>query len=64
LTAEGRYAEAEPCLTEGYERLRNGPGDYSSYTRDARRRLEELYRAWGRPGKAALFKSPATADSP
>ncbi len=61
LTAEGRYDEAEPCLREGYERLRAVRGRHSTYTRDARRRLAELYQAWGRPEKAAPF-APQRAE--
>ena len=56
LTAEGRYAEAEPCLTAGYDLLRTVRGEHVSYTQDARRRLAELYEAWGRPERAAPFK--------
>ncbi len=57
LTAEGRFAEAEPCLTESHELLLAMIGEYSSYTSDARRWLEELYVAWGQPEKAAPFRS-------
>ena len=57
LTAEARYSEAEPCLTTGYEVLRTVRGQHSTYTRDARQRLYTLYEAWGRPEKAAPFKS-------
>ncbi len=55
LTAEGRYEEAEPCLTEGYEVLRAVRGEHSTYTRDARRRVYELYEARGRGAKAPAF---------
>ncbi len=61
LSAEGRYAEAEPCLKEGYRRLRELRGEHSTYTRDARRQIYELYEAWGRPEKAAPFKPPSPA---
>ncbi len=68
LTAEGRYAEAEPCLTRGYDLLRAVRGEHNTYARDARRRLAELYAAWGRPEKAAPFTlpvpDPSNAGSP
>ncbi len=60
LTAEGRFAAAEPCLTEAYELIKVVRGEHSTYARDARRHLAELYKAWGRPERAALFKTPAS----
>ncbi len=57
LTAEGRFAEAEPCLTAGHELLRAVKGEHSSYTRDARRWIEELYVEWEQPARAAPFRS-------
>ena len=62
LSAEGRYAEAEPCLIGGYEHLRSVRGEYTNYTRDARRWIYELYDAWGRPEKAAPFKYPTGVE--
>ncbi len=55
LAAEGRNAEAEPCLLEGHRVLRAVRGEDADYTRDARRRLVELYRAQGRDGDAARW---------
>ena len=49
LTALGRYAEAEQILVESHRVLRQVQGERSIYTRDAKRRLDELYRAWDRP---------------
>ncbi len=59
LTAEGRYQEAEPCVVGGYRVLLQVRGEHASFTRDARRRIAELYEAWGREEQAAAFKLPA-----
>ncbi len=59
MTAEGRYEEAESCLIDGYARLRVLRGEHSTYTRDAKCRLYELYKVWGRSEDAAALESPA-----
>ncbi len=56
LTAEGRFAEAEACAVGGYRALAAIRGEQAVYTRDARRRVAELYEAWGRPEAAAPFR--------
>ncbi len=48
LVALGRYQEAEPYLVESLRILRKVQGERSIYTRDAGRRVDELYRVWGR----------------
>ncbi|MEM8929950.1 MAG: tetratricopeptide repeat protein, partial [Acidobacteriota bacterium] len=40
--AEGRPDRAEPCLRDGYERLRAVRGEHAVQTRDARQRLDVL----------------------
>lgn len=42
--AEGDLEMAEPCLVESFERLRASRGKASTFTREARRRLEALER--------------------
>ncbi|MCP3956876.1 MAG: tetratricopeptide repeat protein [bacterium] len=54
--AAGRFVEAEPCLLEGYLVLHDARGEQAIYTREARRRILELYEAWGRPEMAAPFR--------
>lgn len=44
LAAQGRFAEAEPCLRDGYRTLRDLRGEAALYTRKAGERLEELPR--------------------
>ena len=63
LAAEGRFAEAEACLVEGYRVLREARGESASYTRVARLRIVELYDAWGRPEKAAPFRTESIPTS-
>ncbi|RMH21978.1 MAG: serine/threonine-protein kinase [Acidobacteria bacterium] len=49
LAAAGRLAEAESCLLAAYRTLDAKRGPAVTATREARRRLAELYRVWGRP---------------
>jgi serine/threonine protein kinase/Tfp pilus assembly protein PilF len=60
-TGLSRFAEAEPCLLRAYELLPPRPGSEIREAREARAnlsRLVALYEAWGRPGKAAPYRSP------
>ncbi|MCP4654137.1 MAG: serine/threonine protein kinase [bacterium] len=62
LTTLGRYAEAEPCLLESYRVLEQSKGPRATYTRDASRRLADLYQAWNRPQEAARYRSLAASS--
>lgn len=55
VAAQGRHAEAERLLLDGYTRLLADRGADDEKTRDARRRLAELYRAWGKGVEAARY---------
>jgi serine/threonine protein kinase/Tfp pilus assembly protein PilF len=63
-TRLSRFAEAEPYLLRAFEILPATPGSEGLETKEAREardnlaRLVALYEAWGRPGKAALYRSP------
>ncbi len=59
LTALGRFAEAERLLVSSYPIIRDAQGDESPKTGAALRRLIELYRAWGKPGKRAEHEALA-----
>jgi serine/threonine-protein kinase len=61
LSAQGRYAEAEPLLRESLATLDSRPGAHDARTVDARRRLASLYEAWGRPDRAAQFRAQPSA---
>jgi serine/threonine-protein kinase len=52
LVALGRYDEAEPILLDSYQTIRDIHGDGSSFTRVARKRVVDLYEAWGKPAEA------------
>jgi serine/threonine-protein kinase len=54
LTKQGRFEEAEPFLLDGYWILRDERGAEAIYTRNAYRRLVELYNIWGRPTPGVL----------
>jgi hypothetical protein len=55
LTAQKRYAEAEPLLLTGYN-LKAKLGDANTRTIDARQRLAKLYADWNQPEQAAQFR--------
>jgi hypothetical protein len=57
LAAQGRHAEAEPLLVEGYEGLTAQRGAGHEQTQEARRRLADLYEAWGKPERAAAYRT-------
>ena len=60
-TGLSRFAEAEPCLLRAFELLPEKPGSEARQAREARAnlsRLAALYEAWGRPEKAAPYRSP------
>jgi serine/threonine-protein kinase len=56
LTAQKRFAEAEPLLVNGYNDLKAKVGDQNRRTIDARQRLAKLYDDWGKPEQAAEFR--------
>lgn len=60
-TRLSRFAEAEPYLLRAFELLQVTPGSEGREAREARdnlARLIALYEAWGRPEKAAPYRSP------
>lgn len=57
LTAQQRYAEAEPLLLESYPVLKAKLGEQHARTVDALRRLVALYEAWGQPDKASDYRA-------
>ncbi len=46
LTALGRYREAEPYMVDSLQIIRRIKGERSIYTRNADRRIKDLYRFW------------------
>jgi tetratricopeptide (TPR) repeat protein len=50
------FAEAEPLLLEGH-RILAGDRQATSATAAARKRLEDLYEAWGRPAEAKRWRA-------
>jgi hypothetical protein len=63
LVSLKRYDEAEPLLLEAVNLLDRSLGAEENRTRGARRRLAELYDAWGKPEEAAKHR-PIAAESP
>ena len=60
LMKQGRFAEVEPRLVASYETLVAERGERSTYTREALRRVIELYDAWGLPDRAAEYRAKLT----
>jgi serine/threonine protein kinase/tetratricopeptide (TPR) repeat protein/DNA-binding beta-propeller fold protein YncE len=63
LTALGRYPEAEPLLLGAWKTLQTAPGVPPLRLRQARERLIRLYKAWGRPEKAAEASGQVAAPT-
>jgi len=67
LAAQGRYAEAEPLLLEGFDGIkrRRDPQDVLPAARivAARDRLVRLYEAWGKPAEAERFRHESVVPS-
>ncbi len=57
LTAERRYPEAEALLLRAHAGLETSRGGGHDRTVEARRRLVALYEAWGKPERAASWRS-------
>jgi tetratricopeptide (TPR) repeat protein len=55
LAGLGEYAEAETLLLQSLAVLDTDPGALPLFARDTKRRLADLYRAWGRPRDAAKY---------
>ena len=56
LSALGRYDEAEAVLLEAHRDLKDMPGQ-DRETKTTLTRLVALYKAWGRPERAAAYRS-------
>ena len=56
LTAQKRYAEAEPLLTDSYNELKSKLGEQNKRTVEARQRLVKLYELWEKPDLAARYR--------
>ena len=60
LLGQGRYAEAEPLVVQGYEGMKARESriavPFRSRLREAAERVIRLYEAWGKPEQAAAWK--------
>jgi serine/threonine protein kinase len=69
LLGQGRYAEAEPLVLQGYEgmkaRAAKIPAQAKPRLAEAAERVVRLYEAWGKPSHAAAWKDKlGLADLP
>ncbi len=58
LTRQKKFADAEPLLLASQEGLVRSKGCPPDRVAEGRARLARLYDAWGKPEKAAAWKSP------
>jgi tetratricopeptide (TPR) repeat protein len=62
LAKQGRFAEAEPLLTESYEEMATNPNPSRRLgQRAALQRVVELYDAWQKPDVAQRWRDRATS---
>jgi hypothetical protein len=58
---QGRFAEAEPLVVQGYERMKaresRMPVPDRSRLREAAERVVRLYEEWGKPDQATAWKT-------
>lgn len=59
LSRAGFFDAAEPILLSSYYHLDELLGSHARQTRQARNRIDLLYKTWGRPELAQSFNSPA-----
>jgi serine/threonine protein kinase/tetratricopeptide (TPR) repeat protein len=52
LAAQGHFKEAEPLLLESYPVLQKDKGGGAKHAAEARQRITDLYKAWGKPEKS------------
>jgi eukaryotic-like serine/threonine-protein kinase len=64
LAAQGRYGEAEPLLLGAYRSLKEDRGEGAHYAPAALQRVVDLYTAWGRPDRAAVYRREEAATAP
>lgn len=61
LTTQRRFAEAEPLLLSSYPIIKEKRGEREPRAKRALARLADLYQAWGKPDKVALYRSTGGA---
>ncbi len=69
LAGQGKHAQAEPLLTQGYEGMRTReakiPALGKKRVAEAAARIVPFYEAWGKPDKAAEWRRRlGPADAP
>lgn len=64
LYQSGRYDEAEPLVLASWRGLRVQFPDTDPRISGARERIEELYKAWGKPGRAREILAEPRAEKP
>ncbi|MFQ5805109.1 MAG: tetratricopeptide repeat protein [Phycisphaerae bacterium] len=56
VAGQGKFAEAERLLLDGYAGIKDSPQVPEDRKRRALERIVELYRSWGKPGQAAAWR--------
>jgi hypothetical protein len=60
VLGQGRHAEAEPLLLEGYEKM-EPPADAANRRSEALERVIALYESWGKPEEVAAWRAKVGA---
>ncbi len=61
VAGQGRYAEAEPMLADGYRGMAEKPAGHPIFQIQAARRLVDLYERWGKPNEAEEWRATLLA---
>lgn len=62
LFAQGRFESAEPLIVQSAQQLEELRGREDKYTQLTSRRARRMYRAWGRPERAARYEADNAGD--
>jgi serine/threonine protein kinase/Tfp pilus assembly protein PilF len=63
LAAQRRFQQAEPLLVESYPLLKEDKGEGAKHAEEARQRLVDLYKAWGKPERMADYQESPQVNS-
>jgi hypothetical protein len=57
LIEQGRHADAEPLLLDGYSSMKASPESPPNRVQEGAERIVRLYEAWGRADQAAEWRA-------
>ncbi|MCH8148234.1 MAG: tetratricopeptide repeat protein, partial [Planctomycetes bacterium] len=57
LAGQGSFEAAEPLIMDGYHEMERSSHVLAEHVQEALLRIVDLYKAWGKPGKAAEWRA-------